>query len=155
MIDPMQPLSVLIFDADEEARRRWRVAIHGCLGVTAVAETSRVGEAIHLARRMQPHLIILDPILADWNERTIIRALRQWSPASTVVVTTPLGAADRSSALLAAGAQICLDKHRDVHAIAAALTDLKDSLRSRHPEALVPFSYGSEDILRRKRLPSK
>ncbi|GKS57055.1 hypothetical protein YTPLAS18_05820 [Nitrospira sp.] len=125
---PLEPLSVVILDSDEEARRRWRLALHACVGVTIVGETERVGEAIHLARRAQPHLIILDPQIPDWNEQTIVRALRQRSSRSVLLVATTMLSADRSAAILAAGAAFCFDKLREFHVATHLLACLRQNL---------------------------
>ncbi len=142
MDQPRDPLTVLLLDPDEDSRRRWRLALHASVGVTIVGETGLLGEAIHAARHTQPHLIILDPKLPEWNEATAILALKQWSPASTILVSSTPLSSDPQGTWAPAGADYRFDKHREFHKAMDVAADLRLAMRplvvTRWPPASPP-----------------
>lgn len=104
-------MSVVLIDYHEESRRRWRLALASLAGIVVAGEASRVAEGISLVRDVQPHLIIVDPKIHDWNGLTVLRALRQWSPSSLILVVTTPETVEPASAFLEAGATQFLDKN--------------------------------------------
>ncbi len=107
------PMSVVIIDSNEETRRRWRLALAAAEGIVVAGEAARVAEGISLVRDIQPQLIIVDPKIQDWNGLTVLRALKQWSPSSMILVVTTSATAEPASAFLEAGATQFLDKDRE------------------------------------------
>ncbi len=120
-------MSVVLIDNNDESRRHWRQALASLAGIVIVGEASRVAEGISLVRDVQPHLIIVDPKIHDWNGLTVIRALRQWSPSSLLLVVTAPETVEPASAFLEAGAVEFLDKRCALQ----KATEIIDQLRQR------------------------
>lgn len=95
-----------------------------------VGETGLVGEGIHLVRSLQPELVVLDPAIPDWNVLTVVRALKQWAPASVLLVATTSNSGEPATAFLGAGATYWFDKEREFLLAAEVIATLHRTLTS-------------------------
>lgn len=125
------PMSIVIIDSNEETRPCWRLALASLAGVIVAGEASRVAEGISLVRDAQPHLIIVDPKIQDWNGLTVLRALKQWSPSSLILVVTTPATAEPAGAFLDAGATEVLDKHGEIRKVTEIVLSLHQRLAVR------------------------
>jgi DNA-binding NarL/FixJ family response regulator len=66
-------------------------------------EASRLPEAPEQVRRCKPNVVILEPYLAGISGLAIIRAIRQWSPTSEILVFTACCMPGAARAALDAG----------------------------------------------------
>jgi EAL domain-containing protein (putative c-di-GMP-specific phosphodiesterase class I)/CheY-like chemotaxis protein len=81
---------VLLVDADADVRRVLRVALelHGC---EVVAEARDTDEAIALARKHEPDLIVLDPVVTGLDGAGALQRLQEAAPGSRVAILSGSG----------------------------------------------------------------
>jgi two-component system KDP operon response regulator KdpE len=78
---------VLVVDAEPEIRR----LLHAVLAEAgySVALAASGAEALHQVGLREPHAVVLDLTLPDMNGLDLCQALREWSPAPLLVVSSP------------------------------------------------------------------
>ena len=110
---PAAGVRVLICDQDPLVRRVVRDALAGH-GITVVAEAGDGREAVELAARHQPDIVVTDIVLPELDGPTAIRRIVSSSPLVRVVVLT--GAKDPQTGLTAlkAGASGYITKDVDL-----------------------------------------
>lgn len=122
----MDPIPVVVLDADAGSRLQWSRMLAEVPGIELAGATGLVGEAIQLIRNRHPRVIILDPILPDWNAATVIHALRLWAPASLLLIATIPLTTEPAPRLLQAGATHYFDKRTDITRAMSVLVEIQD-----------------------------
>lgn len=79
-------IRVLVVDDVPEVRRLLRTALRFRGGFEVVGEASDGAGAVELARALQPDVVVLDLGLPDLAGREVLSQIREYSPASKVVV---------------------------------------------------------------------
>lgn len=85
---PGSPLRVVVADDHEMARAGLRALLGGLPSLQVIAEARNGAEAIDLATRLQPDLLLLDLRMPDIDGLQVIRHLRRRPPMPCVVVVT-------------------------------------------------------------------
>lgn len=89
-------IRVLLVDDVPEVRRTVRTALRFRGVFAVVGEAAQGGEAIELARRLQPDVVVLDIGLPDLAGQEVLTRLHEASPASKVVVFSGTAPGDSS-----------------------------------------------------------
>lgn len=121
---PGREMTVFVVDADEDSRLRWRLALPSSTGATVIGEAGGVADAVRLMQDTHPDLIVLDPIIPEWDSRMVVRALKLWAPASVLLVATVPTVPQSGANLLAAGADFHFDKYLEFHGAMDAVATL-------------------------------
>jgi DNA-binding NarL/FixJ family response regulator len=111
--------SALIADADR-FQRGPLVALLSSLGCAPVAEAGTAREALLLAHRLRPGLVLLGVRLPDDSGHRLVRALAEEHPGAVILVAGELSRSDTLEAL-AAGARGVISKQLDRDAFAAVV----------------------------------
>jgi DNA-binding NarL/FixJ family response regulator len=90
-------------------------------GLEVVASTATGVDAIELADRLRPHVIIVDPEPAEVHAPDATRQILAQHPRTRVLVLTAAPHGTLAAQTLAAGAQTCLAKSVAYTAIVAAI----------------------------------
>ncbi|MBX7265065.1 hypothetical protein KIF24_02650 [Micromonospora sp. Llam7] len=100
-----EPVTALIGHPDTSERAALGAVLHSGERIQVVALTGDGGEAVRLAQRLRPAVILLDDRVTAPDDQDLIRALARWSP---VIILT--GATERRAitALLCAPVRGCL-----------------------------------------------
>jgi NarL family two-component system response regulator LiaR len=110
---PAGRVRVLICDQDPLVRRVVRDALAGH-GITVIAEAGDGREAVELAARHQPDIVLTDIILPELDGPTVIRRIVSASPLVRVVVLTAGKDAETGITALKAGASGYVTKDLDL-----------------------------------------
>jgi DNA-binding NarL/FixJ family response regulator len=123
--------------ADDHAlvRRLLRRAIGAHPQLEIVGEAADGDEALTLARRLEPDVIVLDLSMPAKDGFEVAEALRVDVPACAILVFSDLEAEERA---LAAGAHRFLEKEAGFAAAAGAAAELAVTRRSAAPERRAP-----------------
>ena len=103
---PADPPSVLLVDDDPEIHRLVKTALAGLVGLVSVSDADSAAEL--LAR--QPDVVLLDLDLGGKPGETVLDAVLERSPMSTVYVLSGTRDVDRAVALMRRGADDFLSK---------------------------------------------
>ncbi len=90
------PIRVLLVDDVVEVRRLVRTSLRFRGGFEVVGEAADGAEAVELASRLYPDIVVLDLGLPDLAGREVLVRIRETSPQSKVVVFSGLESDDRS-----------------------------------------------------------
>lgn len=107
---------VLIVDQDPLVRRVVRDALAGS-GISVVAEAADGREAVDLAARHQPDVVLTDIVLPELDGPTAIRRIISASPLVRVIVFTAAKDAETGITALKAGASGYVNKDVDLGAL--------------------------------------
>ena len=91
------PKKILVVDDEPQIRKFLRIALSAHHHIVLEASTGR--DAVALAAREQPELIILDLSLPDMDGQEVISRLRETGTAPIIVLTVRTGDADKIEAL--------------------------------------------------------
>jgi DNA-binding NarL/FixJ family response regulator len=120
---PERPLRVLLADDHTVVRTALRLMLQRVAPeVSVVGEASSGNEAVALAMRMQPDVVLMDLDMPDGDGEEATRALAETSSSIRVLILTMHSEEDRLLDLLRAGARGYLRKDADDH-------DLVDAIR--------------------------
>jgi DNA-binding NarL/FixJ family response regulator len=120
---------MLIVDDHAVVRRGVRALLESQPGWDIAAEASTGREAVALARRLQPDIVVMDLSLPELNGLDAIRQILKESPRSEVLVLTMHHSEELARSVLRAGARgYVLKSDADQDLIAAV-----ESLRRRKP----------------------
>jgi DNA-binding NarL/FixJ family response regulator len=123
------PLRIVITDDHAVVRRGVRALLQSQPGWEVVGEARTGREAVELARRLQPDIVIMDLSLPELNGLDATRQLLKESPRTEVIVLTMHHSEELARNVLQAGARgYVLKSDADQNLIAAV-----DSLRQHKP----------------------
>jgi DNA-binding NarL/FixJ family response regulator len=109
----MGPVRILIADDHAIIRRGLRTLLEHEPGLEVIAEASDGREAIFLARRERPHVVILDIAMPNLNGIEAGRQIAEMLPETHIVIlTVQSDEAYLLSALKAGARGICAEKLR-------------------------------------------
>jgi CheY-like chemotaxis protein/HPt (histidine-containing phosphotransfer) domain-containing protein len=103
VVDVRAPLRALVVDDAPATRRFVRATLKTVMSIEVVGEASSGQQAVELARRLRPDLVLLDLLLPGDNGADVLRDLRRAAPAARVVVLSN-EVPSSGPALLVAGA---------------------------------------------------
>jgi DNA-binding NarL/FixJ family response regulator len=98
-------IQVLIVEDHELVRSGVRALVEHEPDITIVAEAATGGQALSLARRLQPDVVLLDARLPDMPGPQVCRALDEVAPAAAVAILTTFADESLVRECVAAGAQ--------------------------------------------------
>jgi two-component system, NarL family, response regulator DevR len=100
----MLEIDVLIVDDHGLVREGLRTLLDGESDLRVVAEASSAGEALALARKLRPGVIVLDNRLPDRDGLAIVGEIREASPATRILLCSGLTDGSLLAEAAAAGA---------------------------------------------------
>lgn len=103
-------MSVLVADDTPELRLVVRMLLERAGGFDVVAEASDGQEAIELAERHRPDVVLLDLTMPRLSGADALPRIREVSPRSVVIVLTGYQRDERTEELLKGGAHAALEK---------------------------------------------
>ena len=118
---PSRPLTLLVVDDHEVVRQGLVSMLDRRPGFQVVAEAGTVAEAIEMARRFQPDLVIMDVRLPDGSGIEACREIRAELPETRVVMLTSYPDEEAVIAAIVAGASGYLLKQVRARDLVAAL----------------------------------
>jgi DNA-binding NarL/FixJ family response regulator len=125
----MTPLRILIVDDHAVVRRGVRALLESQPGWEVAGEATTGTEAVELAKRLQPDIVIMDLSLPKLNGLDATRQLLKESPRSEVIVLTMHHSEELARDVLQAGARgYVLKSDADENLVAAV-----ESLRRHKP----------------------
>jgi DNA-binding NarL/FixJ family response regulator len=122
----MKPVRILIADDHELVRRGLAAQISHHADWTVVAEATNGREAVELALRLKPDLIVLDLTMPELNGLSATRRILAETPAARILILTAHESQQLVREVLAAGAQgyaLKSDAGRTLNAALEALLD--------------------------------
>jgi NarL family two-component system response regulator LiaR len=107
--DPTRPIKVLIVDDHAVVRQGLRTFLElqddpSVLPIEVVGEAANGVEAIDLARRLQPHVVLLDLVMPEMDGVQATPRIIENSPGSRVIILTSFGEEDKVLPAIRAGA---------------------------------------------------
>jgi DNA-binding NarL/FixJ family response regulator len=99
----MTILAVVIVDEDTSVRSRLRTQLAAEADIHIAGEANNAHEALALARKLAPHVMLIDVNLPDNDGLELTRTLHEQHPEVAVLLMTPIGD-DSVSAAIQAGA---------------------------------------------------
>jgi DNA-binding NarL/FixJ family response regulator len=130
-------ISLLVVDDDAIVRSWVRAALAGS-EFRVAGEAERASEALELAGRRHPDLLLVDQILPDWTGTELVRELRLRGCDSPAVLMTAAPREGLNETARAAGVQGTVVKSSQPEALLAALRRVLgggESLAAPHPRA--------------------
>ena len=125
----MTPLRILIVDDHAVVRRGVRALLESQPGWEVAAEVTTGREAVEVAKRLQPDIVVMDLSLPELNGLDATRQLLKESPRSEVLVLTMHHSEELARDVLQAGARgYVLKSDADENLVAAV-----ESLRQHKP----------------------
>jgi two-component system nitrate/nitrite response regulator NarL len=97
-------------DDHDVARASLRDLLSRAPGLEVVGEASNGREAIDLFQRLRPDLMLVDMHMPELDGLTVLRAIKDKSPSTRVVMVSVVATPDRLLAALKAGADAYLPK---------------------------------------------
>lgn len=97
-------IDVLLADDDPVVRFGLKMMLSGARDLRVVAEASDGAEAVELARRHRPDVVLMDIRMPGTDGLTATETLRSWSPAPQVMILTTFDADAHVLRALRAGA---------------------------------------------------
>lgn len=125
----MNPLRIVVVDDHAVVRRGVRALLESQSGWEVAAEATTGREAVDVAKRLQPDVVVMDLSLPDLNGLDATREILKGSPRTEVLVLTMHHSEELVRDVLHAGARgYVLKSDADANLIAAV-----DSLRQHKP----------------------
>jgi DNA-binding NarL/FixJ family response regulator len=115
------PLRLLIVDDHEVVRQGLAALLDRRAGLQVVAEAGTAAEAVELARRHQPQVVVMDVRLPDGSGIEACREIRAELPGTRVVILTSYPDEDAVLAAIVAGASGYLLKQTRARDLVAAI----------------------------------
>jgi signal transduction histidine kinase len=134
-----QPLRVVIVDDTPDLRDLLRLAMESG-GFEVVAEAEDGAEAIEVARKHDPDVILLDLAMPVMDGLEALPTLRQLCPDAKIVVLSGFGAAQMTRRALAAGADGYLQKGVPLRTILDYVRDITTDDAPAPPQTLTVVS---------------
>lgn len=110
MQPPKQKISVLIVDDIPETRENLEKLLYFESDIEIVGKAESGQQAIDLARRLQPHIVLMDINMPDMDGITASQQIAQFAPASQIIMMSVQSEADYLRRSMLAGAVDFLTK---------------------------------------------
>ena len=146
----MTPLRILIVDDHAVVRRGVRSLLESQPGWEISGEAATGREAVDLAARLQPDIVVLDLSLPELNGLDATRQILKESPRSEILVLTMHHSEELARSVLQAGARGCVLKSDADQSLIAAIESLrqhKPFLTSTVTEFVLDDYMGRADAL--------
>lgn len=142
----MTPLRILVVDDHAVVRRGIRALLESQEGWEVVAEAATGREAVDLAKRLHPDIVVMDLSLPELNGLDATRQILSDGPSTEVLVLTMHHSEELARNVLQAGARgYVLKSDADENLIAAV-----EKLRRHHPFLTAKITeFVLDDYLRR------
>lgn len=114
-------IRLLLVDDYEVVRRGLRGFLELMPLIEIVGEAANGGEAVELAYRLQPDVILMDLVMPEMDGPTAIAAIHQRQPEIAIVALTSFSEPERIAGAMAAGAVGHLMKDAEAEQVAAAI----------------------------------
>ena len=124
---------ILLVDAYAHVRSGLRALLESEADLAVVGEAGDVATAVSLTKTLQPHLIILDPHLTDFDSLEMIKVMRQQYPQIRILILSNDADMQHVSAALTAGVQGYWLKDNHSSQIIAALRQVMAGEWALHP----------------------
>ena len=121
----MTPLRILVVDDHAVVRRGVRALLESQPGWEVAAEAATGREAVDLAKRLQPDIVVLDLSLPELNGLDATRQILKESPRTEVLVLTMHHSEELARTVLQAGARGYVLKSDADHSLVAAVENLR------------------------------
>jgi DNA-binding NarL/FixJ family response regulator len=105
-----QRMTMLLVDDNARYRRQLQRIIGRICPRATIYEAENIGEAVHLAQRVTPQLVLLDVILGEEDGIRATRRIKALSPQSRIILISAYPDREFHRLGLAAGAVAFLDK---------------------------------------------
>lgn len=125
-----EPIRILIADDHFVVRQGLAALLVARNGMVVVGEAATGREAVDLARKLQPDVILMDMIMPEMEGPQAIAHIKQENPKARILVLTSFGESKQVAAALQAGALGYLLKD-------SSPDDLLHAIRSVHRGSLV------------------
>jgi len=129
------PLRVVVADDDALARRATKYALEA-VGMTVVTEAKDGREAVELALRHRPDIVVIDVVMPRLDGILATRRILEADPGQLVVVLTGVGEDELGLEALRAGAVEVVPKNADLDVLTRAVE------RARREDAPVSRASG-------------
>src|ERR1700682_2201224 len=126
-------IRVLLVDDHAVVREGLRAFLALQEGIDVVGEAGNGEEAVELAARLAPDVVLLDLVMPAGDGLTAIHRLRATAPAARVLVLTSYADDSQIFAAMAAGAAGYLLKDVDPGALASGIRDVHAGRPALHP----------------------
>ncbi len=114
-------IRLLLVDDYEVVRRGLRGFLELMPRIEIVGEASNGAEAVDLAYRLQPDVILMDLVMPEMDGPTAIAAIHQRQPEIAIVALTSFSEPERIAGAIEAGAVGHLMKDAEAEQVAAAI----------------------------------
>lgn len=118
---PIEPIRVLLVDDHGLVRAGLKSLLHACPEICVVGEASGGQEAVALAVRMRPDVVVMDLDMPTGDGLTATRMLHDTAPDIRVLIVTMYSEQERLLPLLTAGARGYLCKSAVERELAEAI----------------------------------
>ena len=136
----MVVVRILIADEHEAVRKELRRVLEDRPGWQVCAEAATGREAVELAVRLSPNVVVLDLALPEMNGLEVTRKIRRALPETEVLIVTMHEAVDLTRDVLGAGARgylVKADAQRNLVSAVDALSEHKPYLSWKTTEAVL------------------
>ena len=106
----IDPIRVVLVDDHQLVRAGLKSVLHASADITVVGEAAGGDEAVALATRMHPEVVVMDLEMPEGDGLTATRRLRDVAPDLRVLIVTMYEERDRLLGVLSAGARGFLSK---------------------------------------------
>jgi DNA-binding NarL/FixJ family response regulator len=121
----MPTLRILVVDDHAVVRRGVRALLESQPGWEVAAEAATGREAVDLAKRLQPDIVVMDLSLPELNGLDATRQILKESPRTEVLVLTMHHSEELARSVLQAGARGYVLKSDADHSLVAAVENLR------------------------------
>ncbi len=131
---PNQKIRVLLVDDHAVVRQGLRTFLELQDDMEVVGEGCDGSEAVELASRLEPDVVLLDLVMAGMDGVEATRGIQQRSPRSRVLILTSFGEDDNVFPAIRAGAQGYLLKDVQPRDLIRAVRELHQGKAQLHPD---------------------
>jgi len=131
---PIKKIRILLVDDHAVVRQGLRTFLELQEDMEVVGEGASGGDAVELAARLAPDVIVLDLVMPGMDGVEATRGILERSPRSRVLILTSFGDDDKIFPAIRAGAQGYLLKDIQPRDLIQAVRDLHQGKTQLHPE---------------------
>jgi NarL family two-component system response regulator LiaR len=135
-MDKSSPIRVMIVDDHDMVRTGLQVFVESFDDLELVGEASSGTEAVHLCRKTQPHVVLMDLVMPEMDGVAATRAIRREYPNVQVIALTSFDDQNLVQGALQAGAIGYLLKNTPIDELASAIRAAHSGKSTLAPEAL-------------------